>query len=184
MTQPQWKGSITNVRTKRKYKFMFNPLPVTITHGWDYDVKAIPGRSHPHTAGGTGQGTKVDFSLFLDASRGLLEVSAYPNGGIIPPNRALNLQAWIDELLAYCLGADPSLAGSYGVPDTMFLNLSAVYTGEGRLMSLTTEITEMSQNNIPVKARCDLSFVGIRRSNQTADKMLEGSGNDELLPVL
>ena len=163
---------------------MFNPMPITITSGWNYDEKVIPGRSHPHRSGGSGAGESISFTLFLDGSRGLLEVTSYPRSGVIPPNRMLNVQAWIDELTAMVRPSDPLLLNAYGSPDTFFLDLKAVFTGEGRITSITKEYTETMGDNIPLKAKCDVVFEAIRRSNQSHDNFVNGNGNDALLPVL
>lgn len=182
--RPKWKGSLVNTRTTFEYTFMFNPMPITAATGWTFDEKVIPGRSHPHRSGGSGSGEQISFTLYLDGSRGLLEVSSYPRSGAIPENRLLNVQAWIDELRAMVRPADPLLLNAYGTPDTLFLDLKAVFTGEGRITALSTEYTETMDGNVPIKAKCDVTFEATRRSNQSHDNLVNGNGNDVLLPVL
>lgn len=177
------KGYITDVETKRFYSFMFNPRPVQESLSWSFQKQDIPGRSHPHSYGGSGGGETLSFKLPLDGSRGRLEVTSYPDGSDIPLNRNLNVYLWIIELKAMLLPSDPNGTGAYGVPNRVFLNIPGTYSGEGRVYSLDIDYTHW-HNNVLIRAEVNIAFESIRRSNLTSTQMLQGLSNDPLLPIL
>lgn len=184
-----------------KVPFQFNPLEVSIRHGWKWGKQSIPGRSHPHYSGGSGDEETFSFTLVLDADRGTLErrrrnnpnlgdvesyLRFYNTPGAPSAAEVEDLRPLLDKFHQFVLPGEPkgAIPGSYNVPRRAIINLGPVLTGEVGFDSIEQTITKYGpfRHNI-LRATLGISGHIIARSNVTNRTIVQRSQrNDRDLP--
>jgi len=165
------KGSIYMTQSRRVIRFMFNPTSIGGDHSWAWGSQTIPGRSHPHKAGGSGGDENFGMALWLDGDRGRSDFRQKSSGfdqDLIVGDTALSIEPELNDLRSLTLPHDPDLQGAHGEPEMVILRLGRTIPGRVCVVnSVSWNVTMFTKDLAPYKATVDVSFSVFEELNQS-----------------
>jgi hypothetical protein len=140
-------GTLTNLKTRDKVSFMFNPFEYTISKSARYEVTTVTGQNMGKTSFQSGQPINISLNLYFDTS------DTYNNG------RFENVRNYT-KLLWHMIYVDESSRNKEdkkGIPPRVEFQWGDNYF-EGVITQLSEKLTLFSETGTPLRSEVSVSM--------------------------